>query len=49
MDELKQSETLKIDIKYYLAHQIHPVISRLCHPIEGIDEVWIAECLGNIE
>ncbi|XP_068086405.1 DNA polymerase alpha catalytic subunit [Anabrus simplex] len=46
VDELKGKESLKIDVKYYLAHQIHPVVSRLCDPIEGTDAARIAECLG---
>ena len=46
VDELKNSDNLKIDIKYYLAQQIHPVVSRLCDPIEGTDAARIAECLG---
>lgn len=46
VDELKQSEKLKIDVKYYLAQQIYPVVSRLCEPIEEIDSFVIAECLG---
>ncbi|KAJ8955594.1 hypothetical protein NQ318_001424 [Aromia moschata] len=46
VDELKNSETLKIDIQYYLAHQIHPVVTRICEPIEGTDAFQIAECLG---
>ncbi|KAF5303013.1 hypothetical protein FQR65_LT08342 [Abscondita terminalis] len=46
IDELKNSENLKIDSKYYLTQQIHPVISRLCEPLEGIDAYQIAECLG---
>lgn len=29
-----------------MAQQIHPVISRLCEPIEEIDAVRIAETLG---
>jgi DNA polymerase alpha subunit A len=37
---------LKVDHKYYLSQQIHPIISRLCEPIEGIDAVHIATCLG---
>ncbi|XP_052784839.1 DNA polymerase alpha catalytic subunit-like [Mya arenaria] len=45
-DELAKSESLKKDVKYYLAHQIHPVVSRLCDPIEGTDASHIAECLG---
>jgi len=35
-----------LDMKYYLASQIHPVVSRLCDPIEGTDASHIAECLG---
>ncbi|CAL1543599.1 unnamed protein product [Lymnaea stagnalis] len=45
-DELAKQENLKIDVKYYLAHQIHPVVARLCDPIEGTDSARIAECLG---
>lgn len=46
IDELKQSDTLKIDVNYYLAHQIHPVVSRLCEPLDGFDEAQIANMLG---
>lgn len=46
VDELKGNNALKIDVKYYLAQQIHPVVSRLCDPIEGTDTARIAECLG---
>lgn len=46
VDELKKADNLKVDIKYYLAQQIHPVVSRLCDPIEGTDAARIAECLG---
>ncbi|KAK4879037.1 hypothetical protein RN001_007183 [Aquatica leii] len=46
IDELKNSENLKIDSKYYLAQQIHPVVSRLCEPLEGTDAYQLAECLG---
>ncbi|XP_054706235.1 DNA polymerase alpha catalytic subunit-like [Uloborus diversus] len=45
-DELKSNENLKIDVSYYLSQQIHPVISRLCAPIEGTDAGVIADCLG---
>ncbi|XP_059138881.1 DNA polymerase alpha catalytic subunit-like [Physella acuta] len=45
-EELAKQENLKLDTKYYLAHQIHPVIARLCDPIEGTDSARIAECLG---
>lgn len=46
IDELKQNVTLKIDNKYYLSQQIHPVIMRLCIPLENIDAKMIAEYLG---
>lgn len=46
IEELKNSEHLKLDYKYYLAHQLHPVISRICEPIEGMDPAWVAHCLG---
>ncbi|XP_063224036.1 DNA polymerase alpha catalytic subunit isoform X2 [Bacillus rossius redtenbacheri] len=46
VDELKASENLKVDFQYYLAQQIHPVVSRLCEPIDGLDSARIAECLG---
>ncbi|XP_067131539.1 DNA polymerase alpha catalytic subunit [Centruroides vittatus] len=45
-NELKNNEHLKIDTHYYLAHQIHPVVSRLCNPIEGTDAATIASFLG---
>lgn len=37
---------LKPDVQYYLAQQVHPVVSRLCELLEGIDAVRIAEFLG---
>jgi DNA polymerase alpha subunit A len=37
---------LKLDTNYYLTQQLHPVVTRLCEPIEGIDAVHIAEALG---
>lgn len=46
IEELKSMENLKIDFKYYLAHQLHPVISRICEPIEGMDPARVADCLG---
>ena len=35
------------DVKYYLANQVHPVVSRLCDPIDGTDAAHIAQCLGK--
>ncbi|XP_034487330.1 DNA polymerase alpha catalytic subunit [Drosophila innubila] len=46
LDELKGSETLKLDSNYYLAHQIHPVVTRMVEVLEGTDASRIAECLG---
>lgn len=46
LEELKNSNKLKIDIKYYLSQQIHPVVSRLCEPIDGTDAYEIANVLG---
>ncbi|XP_028164527.1 DNA polymerase alpha catalytic subunit [Ostrinia furnacalis] len=46
IEELKIMDNLKIDYKYYLAHQLHPVISRICEPIEGMDPARVADCLG---
>lgn len=46
LDEIKADEKLKVDKQYYLANQIHPVVSRLVKPIEGTDAARIAQCLG---
>ncbi|MCO5547461.1 hypothetical protein L7F22_000911 [Adiantum nelumboides] len=46
-DELKQDPgNWMVDIDYYLSQQIHPVVSRLCAPIEGTDAKHLADCLG---
>lgn len=45
LEVAKRSE-LSVDAHYYLEHQVHPVVSRLCDPIEGTDAARIAECLG---
>ncbi|HIE82510.1 MAG TPA: hypothetical protein EYQ00_01080, partial [Dehalococcoidia bacterium] len=46
VDEVKENAALKIDIHYYLAQQLHPVVSRLCDPLDGTDASRIAQCLG---
>ncbi|XP_076255109.1 DNA polymerase alpha catalytic subunit [Rhynchophorus ferrugineus] len=46
LEELKSNENIKIDVNYYLSQQIHPVVARICEPIEGTDAYQIAECLG---
>eukprot|EP01134_Creolimax_fragrantissima_P008271 CFRG8271T1 len=45
-NDLAKDDELKIDTKYYLKQQIHPVVTRLCEPIPGTDARMIAECLG---
>ncbi|XP_069320522.1 DNA polymerase alpha catalytic subunit isoform X1 [Eulemur rufifrons] len=45
-EQLKKQDSLTIDTQYYLAQQIHPVVARICDPIEGIDSVLIATWLG---
>ncbi|XP_043284344.1 DNA polymerase alpha catalytic subunit [Venturia canescens] len=46
VDEFKKSDTLKIDIDYYLLQQILPVVLRICEPIENIDDVLLSTHLG---
>lgn len=45
-NDIKAKNHLKIDINYYLTQQLHPVISRLCDPLDGTDSARIAQCLG---
>lgn len=47
LDEMKANTALKVDIDYYLAQQVHPVVSRLIECLEGTDAVRVAECLGK--
>uniref|UniRef100_A0A3Q4G8D8 DNA polymerase n=1 Tax=Neolamprologus brichardi TaxID=32507 RepID=A0A3Q4G8D8_NEOBR len=46
LEQLQKQENLTLDTQYYLAQQVHPVVSRICDPIEGIDGVLIASWLG---
>uniref|UniRef100_A0A673AYZ4 DNA polymerase n=1 Tax=Sphaeramia orbicularis TaxID=375764 RepID=A0A673AYZ4_9TELE len=46
LEQLQKQDGLSLDTQYYLAQQIHPVVSRICDPIEGIDGVLIATWLG---
>ncbi|XP_077411185.1 DNA polymerase alpha catalytic subunit isoform X2 [Vanacampus margaritifer] len=46
LEQLQKQDGLSLDTHYYLAQQIHPVVSRICEPIEGIDGVLIATWLG---
>ncbi|KAJ7876279.1 DNA polymerase family B-domain-containing protein [Mycena leptocephala] len=46
-DEFRKVDSgLKLDLEYYLGHQVLPPIERLCEPIEGTDRSRLAECLG---
>ncbi|KAM7338997.1 hypothetical protein ACRRTK_002481 [Alexandromys fortis] len=45
-EQLQKQDNLVIDTQYYLAQQIHPVVARICEPIDGIDSVLIALWLG---
>ncbi|XP_062039576.1 DNA polymerase alpha catalytic subunit isoform X1 [Lepus europaeus] len=45
-EQLQKQDSLAIDTQYYLAQQIHPVVARICEPIDGIDAVLIATWLG---
>ena len=46
-EQLQKLDNLAIDTQYYLAQQIHPVVARICEPIDGIDAVLIALWLGK--
>jgi len=46
LEELNNQDNLKVDCEYYLANQVHPVVSRLCDPIQETDPAMIAQCLG---
>ncbi|KAI3876406.1 hypothetical protein MKX03_019247 [Papaver bracteatum] len=46
-DEVKgDNNTWIVDLEYYLAQQIHPVVSRLCSCIQGTSPARLADCLG---
>ncbi|XP_058515173.1 DNA polymerase alpha catalytic subunit isoform X2 [Ochotona princeps] len=45
-EQLQKLNNLSIDTQYYLAQQVHPVVARICEPIDGIDAVLIATWLG---
>ena len=41
-DEVSAEGGGLLDLHYYLTQQVHPVVSRLCQPIEGTDAAHIA-------
>ncbi|TRY69884.1 hypothetical protein DNTS_015347, partial [Danionella cerebrum] len=46
LEQLQKQPGLSLDTLYYLSQQVHPVVGRICDPIEGIDAVLIATWLG---
>ncbi|CAN1764594.1 DNA polymerase alpha catalytic subunit, partial [Linum perenne] len=46
MNWKKDNGKWMVDIDYYLSQQIHPVVSRLCAPIQGTSPERLADCLG---
>lgn len=46
LDEMKLNKKLKIDMNYYLANQVHPIVARIIEPLNETDASRIAECLG---
>ncbi|XP_027701257.1 DNA polymerase alpha catalytic subunit isoform X1 [Vombatus ursinus] len=45
-EQLQKQDNLTIDTQYYLSQQVHPVVARICEPIDGIDAALIASWLG---
>ena len=45
-EEVARQEGLVVDKSYYLQHQVHAVVSRLCDPIPGLEPSQIALWLG---
>ncbi|XP_044526087.1 DNA polymerase alpha catalytic subunit [Gracilinanus agilis] len=45
-EQLQKQDNLAIDTQYYLSQQVHPVVARICEPIDGIDAALIATWLG---
>ncbi|XP_015196960.2 DNA polymerase alpha catalytic subunit isoform X1 [Lepisosteus oculatus] len=46
LEQLQKQDALSLDTQYYLSQQVHPVVARICEPIEGIDSALIATWLG---
>nr|XP_033803913.1 DNA polymerase alpha catalytic subunit isoform X2 [Geotrypetes seraphini] len=45
-EQLQKQDNLTVDTQYYLSQQVHPVVTRICDPIDGIDSAVIATWLG---
>lgn len=46
-DDLAKMTNLAVDKEYYMTSQVHPVVSRLCDPIEGLDAAAIASGMSG--
>ena len=46
-EEVSKQSHLLVDKAYYLQHQVHAVVTRLCEPIQGLEPASLAECLGQ--
>lgn len=44
--ETVKKKNLQIDLEWYFTAQIYPPIARLIEPLDGTDNVLIAQCLG---
>jgi DNA polymerase alpha subunit A len=44
--EVLENNALQVDTQYYLSHQLQPVVSRLCAPLDATSDARLAECLG---
>lgn len=44
--EFQLDPSLVVDVAWYKSQQVHPLVTRILGPIDGIDPGRIAECLG---
>lgn len=44
--ELQENSNLAVDTHYYLSQQLHPVVARMCAPLEMTSDARLAEYLG---
>uniref|UniRef100_A0A4W4EWK2 DNA polymerase n=1 Tax=Electrophorus electricus TaxID=8005 RepID=A0A4W4EWK2_ELEEL len=45
-EQVQKQAGLCLDTHYYLSQQVHPVVGRICEPIEGVDGALVATWLG---
>ncbi|OXU31527.1 hypothetical protein TSAR_014281 [Trichomalopsis sarcophagae] len=44
--KIHSNDQIQIDESYYLMYQVFPIVHKICDPIEGIENVLIAQSLG---